>query len=332
MPTEDFRVSVLIPVYNEATRIERAIESVLGQTEPPAEIVVVDDGSSDGSAAVAERFGARVIVQPNAGVAHARNRLLREARFSWLAFLDADDLWYPEKLATVRAAHEAAPDVDFIISDLRCTRESGALARESVFAETPHYRALPKRPVAEGVAIIDRRDLGGALAVANFIGTSTVVAERKRILARGTLFDETLGRRGDTYIPEDVEWYLRVLRETDALAIARRLGEYCWRDDSLASDYGRVRYGDVKLGERVVANPDAYVAGAAAAFRAARRGQLRHAARIYARSGQFERAREILREAQRDGASALDGAALALLGGAATPTGRRLLGGLVRRR
>jgi hypothetical protein len=186
--------------------------------------------------------------------------------------------------------------------------------------------------VAEGVAIVDRSDLGRALAVGNFIGTSTVVAHRERILARGTLFDETLGRRGDGFIAEDVEWYLRVLRETDVLAIARPLGEYCWRNESLASDYARVRYGDVKLGERVVANPDAYVAGAALAFRAARRGQLRHAARIYARSGRFERAREILCEAQREGSNALDGAALALLGVAATPAGRRVADGFVRRR
>jgi glycosyltransferase involved in cell wall biosynthesis len=330
--TDDFRVSVLIPVYNEATRIASAIESVLAQTEPPAEILVVDDGSSDGSAAVAEALGARVLVQSNAGVAHARNRLLREARFPWLAFLDADDLWYPEKLATVRAAHDAAPGVDFIISDLRCTRESGVLARESVFSETPRYRALPKRPVTEGVALLERHDLGAALAVANFIGTSTVVAQRERLLERGTLFDETLGRRGDAYVPEDVEWYLRVLRDTDVLAIARPLGVYCWRSDSLASDYARVRYGDAKLGERVVANPDAYVASAAPAFRAARRGQLRHAARLYARSGHFERARAILHEAQRDGSNALDGTALALLGFAATPAGRRLAEGLGRRR
>jgi cellulose synthase/poly-beta-1,6-N-acetylglucosamine synthase-like glycosyltransferase len=93
-------VSVVIPAYNAAATIAAAIESVLAQTRPPEEIIVVDDGSKDETSAVVERFGpiVRLLRQANAGCGQARNTGAREARGTWLAFLDADDLWLPTKL------------------------------------------------------------------------------------------------------------------------------------------------------------------------------------------------------------------------------------------
>ncbi len=322
MSVSDFRVSVAIPAHNEATRIRAAIESVLAQTEPPAEILVLDDGSTDGTAALAASLGARVVTQGNAGIARTRNRLLSEARFPWLAFLDADDRWLPEKLAWMRRAHEASPSPDFLFADVRCVRESGTLATASVFATTPQYAAAAKSPVAPGIVAIERRALGRALAAGNFIGTSSVTVRREALVARGCTFDETLPATADVFVAEDVEWYLRVLRDTDAVAVTRVLAEYRWRDGSLSANYGRVRYGDVKLGERVMANPGAYVAGAPAAFAAERRNQLRHAARIYAGGRDFSRAQTLLREAQHGGNDPRDALAIALLGLAQTPGGR----------
>ncbi|MBV1799994.1 glycosyltransferase [Siccirubricoccus sp. G192] len=94
------RVSVIIPAYNAARSLPRTIDSVLAQTVPPAEIIVVDDGSADETAAVAEAYGdrVRVIRKPNGGPASARNLGAREATGEWLALLDADDQWLPEKL------------------------------------------------------------------------------------------------------------------------------------------------------------------------------------------------------------------------------------------
>ena len=322
MSAERFRVGVAIPAYNEATRLALAIESVRAQTEAPAEILVVDDGSSDETAAVARSLGARVMSQPNAGVARARNRLLAELESPWLAFLDADDVWLPDKLASIRRAHETCPRADFLISDVRCRAQDGALATPSVFAGTAQFAAMPKDLLGSDVVAIDRRDLGRALAVGNFIGTSTVVVNREAALARGCTFAETLPATPDTFVAEDVEWYLRVLRWTDAAAVTRTLSEYRWRTGSLSFDYGRVRYGDVKLGERVAANPSAYVDGAAAAFVAERRAHLRHAARIYAGAGNFSRAAAILSEAQRDRNDPRDAAAIVALAVAKTAAGR----------
>lgn len=97
---EMIRYCAVIPVYNNADTIDRAIESVLAQTCPPVEFVVVDDGSIDDSAAVASRYSpsVRVIRQANAGPGAARNRGVRESSAEWVAFLDADDTWLPEKM------------------------------------------------------------------------------------------------------------------------------------------------------------------------------------------------------------------------------------------
>jgi glycosyltransferase involved in cell wall biosynthesis len=107
------RVSVVIPVYNGERYLGAAIESVLAQTRPPYEVLVVDDGSEDGSAAVARSYGAavRYVHQPHqgaGGAARARNRGVELARGELLAFLDADDLWVPEKLELQTAALAAA--------------------------------------------------------------------------------------------------------------------------------------------------------------------------------------------------------------------------------
>lgn len=93
-------VSAVIPAYNAAGCVGRAIRSVLAQTRPVIEILVIDDGSCDDTSSVAERFGppVRVIRQANAGPSAARNRGAWAARGEWLAFLDADDTWLPPKL------------------------------------------------------------------------------------------------------------------------------------------------------------------------------------------------------------------------------------------
>jgi glycosyltransferase involved in cell wall biosynthesis len=93
-------ITAVIPAYNAETCVARAIESVLGQTLPVGEVIVVDDGSRDGTSEVASRFGrpVRVLQQTNAGPAAARNHGVREAHSEWIAFLDADDAWLPTKL------------------------------------------------------------------------------------------------------------------------------------------------------------------------------------------------------------------------------------------
>jgi glycosyltransferase involved in cell wall biosynthesis len=117
-------ISVIIPAYNAADYVGRAIESALAQTYPPLEILVIDDGSTDATAETVARYPApvRLLRQPNGGPGAARNHGAREAKSEWLALLDADDVWLPHKLET-QVAYTASPSVAVIHSpacDSRC--------------------------------------------------------------------------------------------------------------------------------------------------------------------------------------------------------------------
>jgi len=108
-------VSAIIPVYNGERYLAEAIESVLAQEHNSLELIVVDDGSRDGSAAIARRFPAvRYRYQPNGGIGAARNLGLQLARGRFIAFLDADDVWAPGKLAAQVQAFAADPRLDIV--------------------------------------------------------------------------------------------------------------------------------------------------------------------------------------------------------------------------
>ncbi|MFM6154726.1 MAG: glycosyltransferase family 2 protein, partial [Sphaerospermopsis kisseleviana] len=119
-------VSVIIPVYNGDRHLAQAIESVLNQTYQPFEVIVVDDGSTDNSANVACSYKeVHYLYQPNQGVAVARNTGISQARGEFIAFLDQDDLWTPDKL-TVQVdyllKHE---NIGYTLSKMRVFLEPG---------------------------------------------------------------------------------------------------------------------------------------------------------------------------------------------------------------
>ena len=117
-------ISVIIPVYNGERYLAEAIESVLAQSRQPDEIIVVDDGSTDGSAAVAKRFTTlrypvRYLWQAQAGASQARTHGGAVATGNWFAFLDADDLWTADKLAKQQAVLETQPTVDLVFGQVQ---------------------------------------------------------------------------------------------------------------------------------------------------------------------------------------------------------------------
>lgn len=106
-------ISVIIPVYNRAEKAEKAIESALGQSHPPSEVIVVDDGSSDDLGRRVKRLNdrrLRYVRQENRGVSAARNLGIQSSSSEWLALLDSDDYWLPDKLKAQVEYHERRPD------------------------------------------------------------------------------------------------------------------------------------------------------------------------------------------------------------------------------
>jgi glycosyltransferase involved in cell wall biosynthesis len=114
-------LSCIIPVYNAAAYLAEALDSVFAQTVEPDEIIVVDDGSTDGSLDVAARYATRVklVSQDNRGPASARNHGLRLAGGELVAFLDADDIWAPDKTARQCAALAELPEVGICITHVQ---------------------------------------------------------------------------------------------------------------------------------------------------------------------------------------------------------------------
>jgi glycosyltransferase involved in cell wall biosynthesis len=137
----DGLVSVMIGVYNAAPYLAEAIESVLAQTYRPLELIVVDDGSTDGSGEIARSYGevVRYEYQTNAGNGAARNRAVQLASGGLLAFLDADDRFVPDKLDRQHEILESRPDTDMVFGHVRefVSPELSVEERESIRAPAP---------------------------------------------------------------------------------------------------------------------------------------------------------------------------------------------------
>lgn len=158
--------SVVIPSYNRAAYLTTAIESALGQTHPPLEVIVVDDGSTDESLKIARGFEKPVTVveQENRGVSAARNRAMDLARGDWLAFLDADDMWEPEKLERQLRAATGDPDIVCVFTDFYAFGEDRdrTIERRPDHTNDPDYRVkmLCEYSVLPSTAIVRAGALG----------------------------------------------------------------------------------------------------------------------------------------------------------------------------
>ena len=209
------RVSLLIPCYNAAPFIEAALASAHAQTQPPDEIIVVDDGSTDASATIvtASRPPVTLLSQANAGVGAALNLALAQATGDLIAFLDADDLWKSEKLALQRAALRAEPALDGVFGHMEMFKDHGA-----------EQRPAPAEPgLVKGTLLIRRTALDrlghfdAARRYADFIGwyaRAVALGFRWKMLpdvvyAR-RLHADNMGRRAR---PEQHEGYLVTMKE-----------------------------------------------------------------------------------------------------------------------
>lgn len=192
-------VSVVIPVYNNAAHVRKAIDSVLGQDYRPLEVIVVDDGSTDETPGILESYGGaiRVLEQENAGAAAARNAGISAAQGELIAFLDADDYWLPGKLNIQVAYLQRNPDVGLVYNAWKVIAEDEATA--------------PDASLDQDRFAIEHDKSGWIypmLLEECIIHTSSAVLRRSVAEATGP-FDVKL-RRG-----QDYDYWLRVSRITE---------------------------------------------------------------------------------------------------------------------
>jgi glycosyltransferase involved in cell wall biosynthesis len=147
----DARVSVVVPVRDGALYLGEALQSIAEQTLRPHEVIVVDDGSTDGSAALAERLGARVERQPASGPAAARNRGAECSTGELVGFLDADDLWPPDSLELRVAALRSDPQVELVFGHARQFKAEARSALDEARPALLHGTMLARRRTLERV-------------------------------------------------------------------------------------------------------------------------------------------------------------------------------------
>lgn len=186
-------IDVVVPTYNRAALIGETLAAILGQSLPPARVVVVDDGSSDDTAGVVAGFGGRVtlIRQPNSGDLVARNTGLRATAAPLVAFCDSDDVWAPGFLEAMAGMWRREPGLRAGYSDFRLL-QGGQVAARSKFADAPAGYWAGWRDIGGGAGVFEASQVGKLLEFQPFFPSCMVVA-RDSFLALGG-WDEAVSR------------------------------------------------------------------------------------------------------------------------------------------
>ena len=242
-------ISVIIPCFNSEATITETVESVLSQRIENMEVIVVDDGSGDGTQVELKRFGPaiRYVYQRNQGVSVARNCGVNVASKEWIAFCDADDVWYPDKIKICNEVIRDNENCDFIFHDYSVIYENHVIAERGTHSEhsffpmlkrysvtipqilTQHRRVFVENEEGKGTNIDTYSGNGFEwMILGNFIMPSSVIMKRK-------LFIEQGGFDRDFKVAEDAEFFLRLAKNTDFLYIDHPLHGYRRSPNSLIS-------------------------------------------------------------------------------------------------
>jgi glycosyltransferase involved in cell wall biosynthesis len=204
------KISVVIPAYNAGRFLPRCLNSVFAQTLEPAEVIVVDDGSTDDGAEIARKLGARVVSRRNGGLSAARNTGVQSASSEWVALLDADDLWAPEKLRS--QADRVREDTVLVYTGIRIFGDEG---------------------VRSSAPAVDPAKARKMLRYRNPITPSSVMARREALAANG-------GFREDIRACEDWEMWVRLQRLGGFAAVTDTLTDYYVYPSSMSTDPKRM--------------------------------------------------------------------------------------------
>ena len=259
-------VSVVVPTFNRSATIDRALGSVMAQTRPPDEIVVVDDGSTDTTSALVRRDfpEARVIEQDNRGVSAARNRGIRSSSGDVIAFLDSDDEWLPNKLEKQLAEMTRFPDRPLCHTDeiwIRRGRRVNQMDKHKKYGGFIFKRCLPLCVVSPSSALL-----------------------RRSLFESVGLFDESLPAC------EDYDMWLRITARHPVLYLDEPLiVKYGGHEDQLSRRFWGMDRFRIRALEKILSDPELEKND-----REAARAELQRKTQLYARGarrrGKYEEA------------------------------------------
>jgi glycosyltransferase involved in cell wall biosynthesis len=210
----------VIPAYNAAGFVGRAVDSVLAQTHQAREILVINDGSTDDTPQVLEAYGdrIRVIHQHNGGLSNARNRGIREARGDYVAFLDADDRWLPEKLARQVEILAQQPEIGF------CST-----------------RTLVETPTHEITGEWSCPRVEGSLLATLFLRNGAIPGSGSGVMVRSPLIEQAGGFDENLPSLEDIDCWMRLAAISQYACIDEPLTVIVKHPDSMSRNLGRMR-------------------------------------------------------------------------------------------
>jgi glycosyltransferase involved in cell wall biosynthesis len=299
-------ISVIIPTYNRAHLIGRAIDSVLAAVAPDDEVLVVDDASSDDTEAVLAKYGSRVrhVRVPHGGAGAARNHGVEFARHPLIAFQDSDDTWAPDKLELQRRLMEARPDLVFCFSDMMVCEASGkvfhnylthwhrdARSWDEILGPGVPFSSLGRLPAGRADFKVHIGDMFLPEMESDYIATLTVLV-RRELAGAALWFAE------DLPVSEDKECFARLAQVGLAAYLdcetACQHGHDGWRlTDANLFTLATAR---LTLLERIWGRDEAFLSQYGDRFAAAVRGQHRKRAHWLLARGRTNEARAELRQ------------------------------------
>jgi hypothetical protein len=253
------------------------LASILGQTLPPAEVVVVDDGSTDGTKDLARSFppSVKYVEIPNSGVCRARNVGATNAQCSWIAFCDSDDLWHPRKLEAQAALLEAVPGLEYAFTNFSVVRDN-IWSSWTKFDEAPTgYWDIPRRQVSPEAFVTDVPLYERVLAFQPIFPSTMLMSQS--FARRVGPWIEALGRS----LSEDLEFILRCVAQAPIGVVTAPLVGIRKHPEGFSSQPLRTLWGEIEILRYVLAHhPEAgrhegavrasietrYIAGAELAF------------------------------------------------------------------
>jgi glycosyltransferase involved in cell wall biosynthesis len=283
-------VSALMAAYNGSAFIREAIESVKAQTLPVAELIIVDDGSTDDTAEIVKSMGLRVISQTNCGLAAARNSCIRASSQPWLAFIDHDDIWEPRKIEIQMAMADANPDVGLITCDYRIFDSSGVRTDSMLTQMRAGYDAQRKRVCDQG-SIID--ELDQVFADAYYLMLPSQVIVRREALHLSGFFDESLESA------DDFDCFMRVLAHHRMGVAESILSSRREHENNASHRFVRATLSCLAATYKVLDNPDLYPPATVQLCREWLPANLRHAGARLLWNGDAQEARELFLKSVR---------------------------------